>query len=266
MDFLKKHYEKIILSVVLLGVAVYAVRLLGLIDESKQQQEERINRITQAKGKDAPTLEFTTFEQALKRLQTATNISLVGDHNLLNPVLWQRRQDGKILRVLTGNEFFQDLVVTRITNLYYVVTYDGTSGSGDFLRYKFSITDEAAVKPADRRKVTLTEAVTRKNQFFRLAEIKGPPEAPTELFLEIFKDKLTVSVGKGKESRRVVGYEADAKYEPEQKKFLGLRMQPQSQIDFAGDTYKVIAITESEVTIESNTTSKRWTSKLTRTP
>lgn len=264
MDFLKKHYEKIILSVVLLGVAIYAVRLLGLIDESKQQQEERIKRIIQEKGKDAQPVDFATYEQALKRLQTATNISLVGDHNLLNPVLWQRRQDGKIFRVLTGDELIREFVVTRITNLYYLVTYDGTTGSGDFLRYKFSLTDEAAVKPADRRKITLNEALTRKNPWFRLAEIKGPPDAPTELFLELFKDKLTISVGKGKESRRVVGYEADAKYDPEQKKFIGLRMQPQSQLDFAGDTYKVIAITESEVTIESNTTSKRWTSKLAR--
>lgn len=264
MDFLKKHYEKIILSVVLLGVAVYAFRLLGLIDESKQQQEERIKRIIQAKGKDAQAVEYSAYEQALKRLQTPTNLTLVGEHNLLNPVLWQRRQDGKILRVLTGNELFQDFVVTRITNLNYIVTYDGTTGAGEFLRYKFSLTDEAAVKVADRRKITLNEAVTRKNPWFRLAEIKGPPEAPTELFLELFKDKITVSVGKGTESRRVVGYEADAKYDPEQKKFIGLRMQPQSQLEFAGDTYKVIAITETEVTIESITTSKRWTSKLAR--
>src|SRR5581483_314480 len=98
MEFLKKHYEKILLSVVLLGLGGAALWLPGAIDEAKQQLEVQIEQKVQ--NHPVTDLDLSQPKAALERLKNPAPVVLSGEHNLFNPVTWKYRRDGSIFKIL----------------------------------------------------------------------------------------------------------------------------------------------------------------------
>src|SRR5439155_368936 len=82
----KNNYEKVILSVVLLGLAVAAVLLLTWVGNEKRALEEIEQGIIQVPPKPLKPADLSTNEMVLQRLVKASNLHLSGDHNLFNPV------------------------------------------------------------------------------------------------------------------------------------------------------------------------------------
>ena len=68
MEFLKNNYEKVILSVVLLGLAVAAVLLLTWVGNEKRALEEIEGQIIQTPPKPLKPIDLSTNEMALQRL------------------------------------------------------------------------------------------------------------------------------------------------------------------------------------------------------
>src|SRR4051812_26376575 len=113
MEFLKKHYEKILLSIVLLGVAIAAGWLPFAIAEAKIVLDARTKTLPAPKL--VKPIDLTSNEAAVSRLKEATVLSFSGAHNLFNPVVWKQKFDGTLLKVTTGNEIgLKALNIVRI--------------------------------------------------------------------------------------------------------------------------------------------------------
>src|SRR4051794_21495856 len=95
MEILKKHYEKIVLGVVLLGLTV-AVALLPIILGSKRAKLDAMHDVlTHPKIKELPPLDLALPEAALQRVQAVARLDFTRTHNLFNPVLWLKSPEGR---------------------------------------------------------------------------------------------------------------------------------------------------------------------------
>ena len=118
MQFLKKHYEKIILSAVLVGLVGALVWLAIQIGNEKQKLDDERTGITGNPKKYKPR-DLAPFETALKQLDDQPAIELSGQHNLFSPVPWfVHPKDGKIQKVTGPNDVGPGaLVITRMEPL-----------------------------------------------------------------------------------------------------------------------------------------------------
>jgi len=255
MQFLKKHYEKIILILVLLPLFAAA----GLIFFKRGEIEDQINRqvTPPSKPKAYTPLDLSTNKTVVAQLEKGVDVQLSGPHNLFNPVLWVKSSGGQPIKVIVGDELGPKAVqIDKIEPLYTVIEFSDVAGSEDRFRYEFYVTREADSKRANRRRRLMSLRKGEKNDVFLLREVVGIPESPGELVLEI-GNGYRVSVTKDKPFKAVAGYSADLRYDPEKKTKTGVREG--DSWSFAGDTYNIVAIQENEVLLSAESTQKRTT-------
>jgi hypothetical protein len=97
MDLLKKHYEKIILGVVLVGLAAAVAWLPFKIASDKQTLEKNPQCLIYPKVKPLTNLDLTIR----KRSQTGGKpapVNFSEPNKLFNPMLWQKRSDEQLIR------------------------------------------------------------------------------------------------------------------------------------------------------------------------
>lgn len=257
MEFLKKHYEKVLLSVVLVGLTVAAAWLPIMVSSVRQALQDATSGYVNPKVKPLPALDLTTNEMALKRLIQPPKFASAAatGHSVFNPLKWRKKADGTPVPDLdTG---LNALSVTNIVPLYLIVEYKGTRDSGDNLRYNFVVTRQAATNTAGQHPVQRTTALGAKNDVFILKDIKGPKEDPSEFILELNDFKTTVSVSKEQPVRYLAGYSADFYYEIEKRSYLKQRVG--QKLNLAGSAYNIVAIQQGDVTLEDSKTKKRTT-------
>lgn len=243
MEFLKKHYEKIILSVVLLCLAVAAAWLPSKIGQVRQElQATSVNLPT---PKPLTPVDLSTNEAALKRLQNPPTVELSGEHNLFNPVTWKIKPDGSFIKI--AQEGVDALTITKIQPLYLELAFERVTGTG----YWIAITRQSS----KRSRVYVKP--NEKKELFTLKEVKGSPEDPDELVLELADSQELVSISKDKPYRRIEAYAADLRYPPDNKNFPNQKVN--DIIPINGESYKIIAITENEVRVSATSTDKRTT-------
>jgi len=263
MEFLKNNYEKVILSVVLLGLAVAAALLPIWVAGEKRALEEMDNLITQTERKELKSINLHTNETVLQRVVKATSLHLSGEHNLFNPVPWQKMRDGHLIPIRTGREIGPSaLAITKISPLYLRIEYDGPAPSTDTVQYRFRVTRETE-RSAGKRLATYSASPGSKNQVFILKETK-PKDNPVEFTIELADTKEQVAVTKDKPYVSVAGFTVDLKYGPDNLTFPGRRVG--DSLVFAGDTNKIVAITETNVTVAAASNTKRTTVAYTPTP
>src|SRR5262245_43073927 len=174
----KRHYEKFLLGFVLLGLLAAAAWLFLKVGEEdtaiRKATETRIKR----KGKEVKPIDLTHHELDLQLAQTPPKLDLGLPHRLLNPVKWQMKADGTLIKVQTGKEVGPGaLVVTKITPLRYILSFERAGASGYFV----GVVNEAAPHPGGRGRtqslVTPNSPVPGKP--FILREVKGDKEDPT---------------------------------------------------------------------------------------
>ena len=182
MDFLKKHYEKILLSVVLLGL-VLALAFMAFIIPSEQQKVRDITAgIIGGRVVALTNLDLTAQSNIIMRLQSPYRLDFDTPNKLFNPVEWRRAPDGRLIRAAGTSP--QAAVVTRITPLYLALTLESVETNEFGARYVISVERQAASNLAMRRKqnryVSMDDA---KKDVFTLKQVKGPPENPEALVL-----------------------------------------------------------------------------------
>ena len=91
-----------------------------------------------------------------------------------------------------------------------------------------------------------------------------PKDNPVEFTLELADTKEQVTVTKDKPYVSVAGFAVDLKYAPDNLTFPGKRVG--DSLAFAGDTNKIVAITETNVTVAAASNTKRTTVAYTPTP
>jgi hypothetical protein len=253
MERLKKHYEKILLGVVFLGLIVAVGLLPVLISTERQRLDAAAGEITRRKPKLLDPVPMAAENAALERAQTPIRLNFTLNHNLFNPVLWQKTADGRPVKVQAGREPADEVQVTDIKPLYLKLTFNNVSGSS----YLIGVENQAASQPGKRNRETAISMNNPKTDLFTLQGVKGPPDKPTELDLTLVENDEVVSITPSTSYQRVAGYMADLKYPPENKVWRGQRVS--ANLLFAGGQYNVVGITETNVVLSAKENEKKTT-------
>jgi len=262
MDWIRKitlgcrqHYEKIILTAILLGLGV----TVWYLNEASKREEEKIKlflaEITRRGSKEIKPTDFAEYDAALRLAQNPPVLNFSLPHNLLNPVKWQRRPNGDLIKVQTGEEVgWPQMAITRVTPLNFTITMiKAPTASGCYLGF----TRESAPKPSNKTR-QMFFSLNASNKFFEMSfvlkELKGAPENP-EATLELLDSNEKVTISSNKPYAKIEGYEADLKYTVNGQAFNNLRVG--STLKFFSDTYNIVAISPNEV-VASGSNNKKY--------
>ena len=256
MDFLKKHYEKILLGVVLLGLVVGAIFLMLMVPSERAALDAKSAEIINRPPKPVPALDIAAKEQLLQRLQIPITLDLGTPNKLFNPMVWRKRSDATPIKDIPRNIGPEAVVVLTNRPLHLVLTLDAVSTSGATPRYTIGVVREAAPRVGDRVKKQKDATLNLKNDTFVLREVKGPAESPVELVLELNDTSERVSVARDRPFKRVDGYTADLKYSPENKPpWASRRVGDVLRIE--GEDYIIVAINKNEVILSAKSNNKK---------
>lgn len=259
MEFLKKHYEKLILSVVLLALAGVAGWLTIKVREERDKEEVRKSSLIGAAVKELPPVNLSTNEAILQKVKTPIKFDIAGKHNLFNPVPWVKGGGGELIKVQTGDEIGMGaLQVTAINPLQMIVTFDQVVGAAPDFKYEFTIIREGDRSPKQGRALSLGLPTS----FGSLKSIQGPPEAPTSLTLQL-PDRSEVTVSKDKPFSKVIGYSAELFYKPANnwtKK--GVRKGDPVVLPGVNESYNVVAIDKDTVVFSAKSNNKQTPKKV----
>jgi len=258
MDFLKKHYEKILFGVVLLGLLGALIFLPFMITSDRQKQEEIGRGIIKRPVRPLPPLDLTEESNAIQRLQLSYRLDFETTNKLFNPVEWQRAVNGDLIKIESGNEVGPRAVkITKITPLYFILTLDSVETNEFGARYVIGVERQAAAMPWQRTKRQHYASINEKNDTFTITAVKGPLANPTQLILQLTDSGELATISKGKPFRRVDAYTADLKYSPEGKSWQDQRVG--DDLKLAGDDYIIVAINQSEVVLSAQSNQKKTT-------
>lgn len=250
MDFIKKHWEKVLLGVVLVGLAV-AVALLPLkIASERNDLEAKRGEILNPRIKPLPPLNLSGAEASISRASSPLRLDFSTGHRLFNPVLWQKAADGRPLKVESGNEVGPSAVeVVGTTPLYTIISFDNVITNDLGARYAIGVEKQAEAKLTDRRKRQTYASVDTKTEDFTLLKVIGDATNPEALILDVAGSDGEVRLTRAKPFTRVDGYMADLKYSPESKTWY--KRREGDKLVFAGDAYNIVAINETEVVLSA---------------
>ncbi len=261
MEFLKKHYEKIVLCVVLLGLAAAVLWMkAALVDIRAQVPPVTIG----PPPKTAPPkpLDLSPYEQALAQITNPPPVVLSGAHNLFNPVTWKRKSNGDLMKIVkTGADA---LIVTNILPLYTIISYDHPSpGSAVYVMSVESNIDLRLPNPKKHFEYSKKGDLS-KSKLYIVRGIKGAEDDPSEINLEIVKTGETnVWVSTNAPYKRVESYLADLKYDPDPAINL-IKKRVNDQFILDGEPYKIVEITNDAVRVQNRRTTQikeiKWTS------
>lgn len=257
MDFLKKHYEKIILTLVLLGGAAAVIFMpvqlsgeRGRIEEQRQMWfGDRVNKFKPA--------ELSTNEAVLARAQTNNEIELARQHNVFNPVKWLKHPNGALIKVQTGDEIGARAVsITRLEPLRLVVAFEQVQTTSDPFRYVISVLSEVDKATPDKRLLAKAQQARFGNNDLRLLDVQGPdPAKPVALLVLLNKETEPLRITEQKPYERVIGYSADLFYGPENSTRKNVRKG--NSLKFGDETYNIVAINEREVVLSASSNQKQ---------
>jgi hypothetical protein len=263
MNFVKKHYEKILLSVVLLGLAGALVFLPVLILNDQDAARKMKEGIIRAHVDPLPALNLTQETNVSARLQSPYKLDFSTTNKLFNPLPWQRKADNTLVPVKVGLIGPEAAVVTKITPLCLVLTLDDIQPNELGVRYVISMERQAAVLPGQRGKrqhyASINEKVGEKNDGFTLKEVNGSPADPgtLKLILQLSDTGERATLSRDNPFRRTDAYSADLKYDPEGKKWQGQRIG--ADLKFAGDDNIIVAISQDAVIMLAKSNQKKTT-------
>jgi hypothetical protein len=272
MEFLRKHYEKILLSVVLVGLAAAAALLPLKVAGVREDLDNALRVIDRQAIKPLPPLNMSTNLATLKRAENPPKAGF-GEpgHNLFNPLRWIRKTEagGTGPRPMIPQEEFglSALSITNLTPLYTKIQYRGCRGV-DQIAYNFLVTREAATNATARQPQLLTLPIGGRTNLFAVKGVTGPTNDPAELALELTESKRVVSVSTNKPYSEVAGYLVHLQYQdPAERKAVLLPAQRLHQkLTLSGNSYNIVDIAPPDVTLEDAQTKKRTTIRWKTTP
>lgn len=268
MNFIKKHYEKILLGAVLVGLLAAVALLLFKIDQERSDMEDMRNKILTKRVQPLPGLDTNLFAVAEARCETPLTLSFAAPpHNLINPVRWVKMPDGAWIKETTGQEIGPErLEVTKITPLYTIISLDSYNSAGS----NYLIKVERQTERGSKRNMSHYVAPGGKTETFSLLGVQGPPDKPTALRLELNDGGAKVTITPDTPYRRIDGYMVDLKYDLERHRpWRDERVG--SKLVFGGDEFTIVSINlvatnQYEVVVSAKSTGKKTTIKYNAAP
>lgn len=264
MDFVKKHYEKILLTVVLMGLVGALVFLPVLIRRDQDEVDQMTTAVINPPIKPLSALDLTRQSNAFERLQSPYSLDFSTTNKLFNPLQWQKKADGSVVPVKLGTIGPEAAVVTRTYPLYTIITLDAVEtnaiDTNDVAtRYVMSVERQAAPQPGQRVKRQHYASIAEKVDAFTIRSVKGSLDNPAqlELTVQLADTGEQATISKDKPFRRVDGYSADLKYDPEGKKWQAQRLG--ADLKFNADDYIIVAIDQNSVILLARSNQKKTT-------
>jgi hypothetical protein len=255
MDFVKKHYEKILLGAVLLSLVGALVFLPFWILHDQAELEKTRQTMTSPTVEPLLPLDLTEQSNAIQRSQSPYKLNFETTNRLFNPVEWQKAKNGTLIKIESGKEVGpQAVVVTRTSPLYFILTLDSVE-TNEPARYIIGVERQAAASSWQRTKRQHYATVGEKNDAFTITAVKGQPDNPTQLVLRLTDTGESATLSKDKPFHRVDGYKADLKYSPGGNNWQDQRAN--DKLKFGGDDYIIVAISENEVIISAKSNQKK---------
>ena len=172
MRFLKRHFEKIVLSAVLAGLAAVACWLYVAVKEVKE--EPPIDYRQPASAKALTNLDLAPLRAALANMTNAPAFELGGEHNLFNPVLWKMKRNGDLIKMTRQGAAV--LAVTEIRPLYFTISLDTQVGNdGFYMIAKHALARQSQMVCGDWGSRVLPEALS--DCFRHQHHTRGPGHA-----------------------------------------------------------------------------------------
>ena len=258
MEFFRKHYEKVILSIVLLLLTVSAAYLPARVQAVNQ---DIANVIGYENPKPFTPLNTETNVAILKQSQKKLRLKLSGpNHNLFNPVGWIKNKDDNWIKDrFYGMRGPGSLIAKKIDPLYFLIEYDNIVTNGAEIFYSFGVTRQADAKKANRRRMMRRVRIGEETDIFTLREVKGELARPEEFVIRLLADNREIRVS-GKKSEpylEIAGYTVDLIYQPDERKFNAKRRG--DTIKIAKRWYEIVVVSENEVVVKDSRTTKQTT-------
>lgn len=241
-QFLKKHYEKIILCVVLLGLAAAAVWMGAVITRLKTEVSGGPSSASHH-GKALLPLDLGTDMLALAQVTNPPPVILSGDHNLFNPVTWKKKGNGELLKILRSGP--DALTIANIAPLYMIISYDHPTGTAGI--YVFNVQTNSGRKMLEHPKLNEKP----KSGLYMVVGTEGAAENPTSLHVKILDGpEQPVSISHDNPYKQVDGYTVDLKYAPDPDLRLN-KKHVNDVINLDNEQYKIVEITSNAVRVQA---------------
>jgi hypothetical protein len=260
MQFLKNNYEKVLLSVVLLGLAIAAAALPLQVAALGRFLDETKTRMVRTQPKPFEPIELTTNQMVINRLIAATTPQIASpEHNLFNPVTWKQTQDRRIYKAsgLGPNA----VSVDQIRPLHLQLTIEGGGSSS---RNEIGVLLETDPRPRMRTR-SLREGVK-----VNLAPSGKPPlnlellavrpnSSQVEYDLRLH-DQEFITLTSEQPYMEIIAFAADLVYETPSTTlaFPDKRLGDELRLpDDPTERYIIIAMDADEVVLSADSTKKR---------
>jgi hypothetical protein len=135
MDFLKKHYEKLILGVVLIGLVAAAGFIPFKVASERKELEEKKASLIPRSVKPLTNLDLTLPQTSLKRVAEPVVLNLSGPHRLYNPRPWQKAVNNQLIPFDDTHIGPKAVVISKLTPLYLIIMLDNVNISDSGPRY-----------------------------------------------------------------------------------------------------------------------------------
>jgi hypothetical protein len=205
--------------------------------------------------------DLTSYQTALEKARRPMSVSFSTPHFLFNPTTWKMKGDGTLVKMQSSNPA-DALTITKVTPLNLIIAFDRAAGTG----FQFSVTREAAAREFDRKKSARYMNEGGKSDLpgggvsFTLKKVEGGAENPQSFTIELNDTKQQVVITPAQPYTRLEGHAVDLSYPLENKTFSNQRVG--STINFGGESYKIIAITDNEVRVQAISNQKQTTIRL----
>lgn len=253
MDFLKKHYEKLTLGLVLLAVAGVAISLMLSVNQVQQDLNTALAQAAGAKQKALQSINLSTNQSELDAVVKHAPVVLgAADHYTFNPVTWARAANGRIEPTRGRADMgAAGLSYVEAHDLYLEIGFSAIQGTPEAPRYQFSIRRDYEKNPKLRAAIVESVPVgsESKDQIFKLLEVRGPKEDPTDFVCELVSTREQFTISKTKTFKKTQGYSADLRYEANRQNFTQKRVG--DSVNLSGAVYKIVAIEKDELVVSA---------------
>lgn len=259
MDLFKKHYEKILLGLVLAGLIGALVFMPFYISSDNANMNDLTESIIKRTPAELPALDLTAEAAVTSRLAAKYNLDLETTNRVFNPREWVMNAD-KTMSPKEGHTGPQMVIVTNITPLYLILTLDAATTNEVGTRYDVGVERQADKVAAKRHKVPrFISKGDKPNDTFALVDVKASPDNPEadELTIKLLDTGDVVTISKAKPYRRIDAYSVDFRYDPEKKIFHSRRVG--DKVSFNGTDFIVDGVNQDELILQDQSNQKKTT-------
>jgi hypothetical protein len=254
MQFLKRHFEKIILSAVLAGLGAAAVWLKVAVNDAKKEIEAGMTNAPS--GKAWTNLDMTAYTNALASLTDKPPFDLGGEHYLFNSQIWKMLKDGTLVKVTKSG--VDALTVTDIRPLYFTISNVDRESDGFVM-----MSQHALQKQPLKWFATIGEKPSPRKPY-PIVGTNSAPGNPSVLILQVQIPETgeTVPVSSNAPYRALEFYEVDLKYSASDITNRYTNKYLNDTLQLSEDSFQIIAITSNAVTVQDTRTKqkseKKW--------